>query len=278
LSRAIDEQSRRLVLSLGRARRGDGKGVHRARVASRRLRELMAIASRATHRAECREHRRSLRHITGALGPARELDVTREVLKNAGLRHRWPQDVVTRLDRILETLRLERQATLAEQLPAPVTRILLRGLRTAAAGIAGDRESAFEGRLTARCRSRSASLSKCLRRLGKKYKPDRLHEVRIAAKKLRYVLEAARQVQSAPVGREIRGLVAAQELLGQLHDLQVLQEHVRLVTRDAAISQSLIASYRQVDADVERDCRALHARVVTRRIAWRQLAKHARKR
>jgi CHAD domain-containing protein len=95
---------------------------------------------------------------------------------------------------------------------------------------------------------------------------------------LRYVLEAARQVQSAPVGREIRGLAAAQELLGQLHDLQVLQEHVRLATRDAALSQSLIASYRQVDADVERDCRALHAHVVTRRTAWRLLAKHARKR
>ena len=52
---------------------GDAGAVHRARVATRRLREILPMLE--AHRRATRKLRRDLRAVTRALGPVRELDV-----------------------------------------------------------------------------------------------------------------------------------------------------------------------------------------------------------
>ena len=61
------------------------------------------------------------------------------------------------------------------------------------------------------------------------YAPERLHAVRIAAKKLRYGLELAADSGLKQAAPHVRTIKRAQDMLGKLHDLQVLQTHVAAV-------------------------------------------------
>jgi CHAD domain-containing protein len=54
--------------------------------------------------------------------------------------------------------------------------------------------------------------------------PDRLHALRVSARKLRYGLEAARSVVNIPAALELRRLRRQQSELGHDHDLQVARE------------------------------------------------------
>ena len=54
------------------------------------------------------------------------------------------------------------------------------------------------------------------------YLPDRLHEVRIAVKKLRYALEITKELSGSRATASILALKRAQDLLGRMHDLEVL--------------------------------------------------------
>jgi CHAD domain-containing protein len=54
------------------------------------------------------------------------------------------------------------------------------------------------------------------------YFPNRLHQVRIRAKKLRYLLEIAGRLGMWPDDRDVRTLKRAQDLLGDMRDRQVL--------------------------------------------------------
>ena len=62
------------------AARGETRAIHRARTASRRLRELLPIVDAAAPDAGARRLRREARRLTRALGPVRELDVAIDVL------------------------------------------------------------------------------------------------------------------------------------------------------------------------------------------------------
>src|SRR5947207_253069 len=72
---ALDKQLRILLRQLPRARRGGADDVHRARVATRRLREILPVAAHAADSRGCSRLARDVRRITRALGPVREIDV-----------------------------------------------------------------------------------------------------------------------------------------------------------------------------------------------------------
>jgi CHAD domain-containing protein len=121
--------------------------------------------------------------------------------------------------------------------------------------------------MNARRQSRATLLAATLQALGILYVPDRLHAVRLAAKKLRYSLETQRAVRRAAVARDIRTLTTMQEQLGQLHDLQILQDRLR-----RAPGPAHRVDLRRMNADIERECRALHARIIARVPAWLRMA------
>jgi CHAD domain-containing protein len=92
------------------------------------------------------------------------------------------------------------------------------------------------------------------------YVAGRLHGVRIAVKKLRYAAEllpAGGQQRAA----DIAVLKTAQDVLGRLHDLEVLAERVRRIV--VALSPPDLTLWRQLGSFVhmlEDDCRQWHAR------------------
>jgi CHAD domain-containing protein len=269
LTTTMAEQVERFALALGRARRGEVTGVHQARVASRRIREILPLVEALETAVDDDSHRRrrkDVRRIAAALGEVRELDVTQRLLTAAAARYKWPPTVVASIISSIEEDRADRLRALVDALKRVGTRSFLRDLRRAAAGQAPD-GSSLEGLMKSRRQARAAALSERLRVLGTLYVPDRLHAVRLATKKLRYSLEAQRAVKRAAVANDIRKLEFIQEQLGELHDLQVLQERIQSVPR-----QAHRADLRRMNADIELECRALHARVLARLPAWLTLA------
>jgi CHAD domain-containing protein len=271
LTLAMAEQVQRFTRALARARRGEPTGVHQARVASRRIREILPLVEtwELAGEDESHRHRRRLkdvRRVAAALGAVRELDVTMDLLSAASIRHTWEPAIVAEVHQSLEADRVSRLDDLVDAVRKVGPRAFLKDLRRATAGQPPE-GSALEQAMNLRRRSRASLLAATLQALGTLYVPDRLHAVRLAAKKLRYSLETQRAVRRAAVARDIRTLSGMQEQLGQLHDLQVLQDRLR-----GNPGQAHRAELRRMNADVERECRALHARILRRVQAWLKMA------
>ena len=107
------------------------------------------------------------------------------------------------------------------------------------------------------------------------YLPERLHEVRIALKKLRYGLEVAVEAEGLKDHADLRRLKQAQGVLGQMRDVQVLADHARQVQATvpsgrAGTSGTLarLSNWRELDGlirSLEDECRRLHARFMRQR-------------
>jgi CHAD domain-containing protein len=105
------------------------------------------------------------------------------------------------------------------------------------------------------------------------YMPERLHQVRIAAKKLRYGLEIASGVGVKAAAPQVRALKRMQDLLGRMHDLQVLQAHVATVHAEFAPGSGV--SHQGLDTlaqHIEGECRHLHGRYIAAAGAVRDIA------
>src|SRR5579871_522697 len=89
----IASHARLLTRLLPQAIKGDVTAVHRSRVASRRLREMLPLAAAATSRHKTKDLRADVRRITRALGRVREIDVTLAVFKAEA--HGYPGAVAT---------------------------------------------------------------------------------------------------------------------------------------------------------------------------------------
>jgi CHAD domain-containing protein len=99
---------------------------------------------------------------------------------------------------------------------------------------------------------------------GPLYVPERLHEVRISTKKLRYALEIAGDAGIPGAVPLIRILKRHQERLGHLHDLQMLLKHVRQ-TEASASAGTRVNDLTAYAHSLDRECRRLHADYVERR-------------
>jgi CHAD domain-containing protein len=248
--------------------KGDVRALHRARVASRRLRELLPVLqleSRVTV-----EIGRRLRKVTQRIGPSRELDVL--ALQIEELRQSGQYDEES-LSRVAGAIALRRAAArehlLAKLTVADLRRVALK-LGKIAAALAGDRAEAGSRSATrgwrwavgARLGRRSSVLKAAVQDAGAMYLPERLHAVRIAVKKLRYSVELESEVSGdGRMTPHLRTLKRNQERLGRLHDRQVLIEQVRQV--QASSTPPDIGLWRRLDAliaTLEHECRRLHAR------------------
>jgi CHAD domain-containing protein len=81
----------------------------------------------------------------------------------------------------------------------------------------------------ARVGRRGRRLRRALEHAGAIYVPERLHQVRIAVKQLRYALEVAGEARHARTSARVTQLRRIQDLLGRAHDLHVLAARVRQV-------------------------------------------------
>ena len=99
------------------------------------------------------------------------------------------------------------------------------------------------------------------------YFPKRAHRVRVETKKLRYVLELVGSAESAAMVKRLR---RAQEVLGQLHDHQVLAHSLSSTKRmDKTDRRALVTS-------VDAKCEELFQQYLTRRPQLVEVSVHAR--
>ena len=125
-------------------------------------------------------------------------------------------------------------------------------------------ESLWRAVLAARLMRRAKRLGASLDDAGSLYAPDRLHDVRISTKKLRYALEIARDTGVAATKPLLKVLKRHQERLGHLHDLQMLLKDVRETGTLPGIGSNMTDLTAYADS-LDRECRRAHAGFVEAR-------------
>jgi CHAD domain-containing protein len=126
---------------------------------------------------------------------------------------------------------------------------------------------------------RARTLRAAIRDAAGLYLPDRLHEVRLAVKKLRYALEAVAELQRRRPSKALLTLKQAQDLLGRMHDFEVLIARTRAVQGAAKVSTLRESSaLDQMVRHLEHACRQMHADYVAQRTALLDVCDHAEQR
>ena len=206
----------------------DIEAVHQSRVSSRRLRAGMAIFPECLPARKGRKWMKEIKSVTRALGAARDLDVQIEFLQEfegtvgaaarpgldaiIHLKEKAREDVQPSVVRWLEDL--EEKGTLQEMeqyLSGMVKRLDGADIRGEAAHASGLEH------ISARIRELLA-MEACVPR---RQAIEEHHDMRIAAKHLRYSAEAFRPLFDDRLKKEISTLKGLQDMLGEMHDCDV---------------------------------------------------------
>ena len=264
LARLLRRERDALVRHLPAARAGDVRAVHRARVASRRLRELVPVVEAGLDRREAAV-RREVRRLTRALGPVREMDVTRALLAATWEAHGWPAPALARVDRTCAGARDARRHDMEARLARSAASDLPRQLSQLAATVAASGDGRRAGALLAsRLRQRARAMGEAVAHVGTLYQPAALHAVRIAGKKLRYSLEIAHGAAGLSVARHLKELKAVQELLGGINDRQAMQAWLQTTAGERGVGRQMIHTLTTCTRAIDAECREMHAKFLKR--------------
>lgn len=221
----LDDQSVALRAQLPGIYDGSAAAIHDARVATRRIRELLALVPAIPGRKEQEEDVRSqYKRIGRALGSVRDVDVQIGLIRNLEahapqtapslvvVRQQHERDRQGKMRRLIKTLeRVDVEALLQamnDRRPA--------GIRTRLAG------TGWRHQLRRLLVARTRDVHDAINHATGVYFPNRVHGARIAIKRLRYVAEIAHATGLAELTHALKALRKGQELLGDLHDRQVL--------------------------------------------------------
>lgn len=255
-----------LLDTLPAALEGDVTAVHRARVGSRRLREVLPPLRELLPAGTAERARADVRRVTRALGPVRELDVAIALFDELAPAH--PLGAAARLA-VTRAMTRDRDRAQRRMRAALTTRRCER-LAASLAALRVPDEPAAAARLVAtvniRVARRGRRVREALDRAGAIYVPERLHQVRIAVKQLRYALEVAGELRRGRPTARVTQLRRIQDLLGRAHDLHVLAERVRRVqTAVVRASRTTAADLGRLADALDDDCRTVHAAFMSRR-------------
>jgi CHAD domain-containing protein len=200
---------------------GDPEALHDVRVSLRRLRVLLRAYQSELRHAVPRWLTEDVSALAARTGAARDLEVFEAWLApRIGRLPRPHQPTARWLLARTVTRRDASYRSLRRSVPRGIAMIepLLRaGLRYQSAGTPAAREGRTFGDLTARrARQRMEDLLGALRKIEDAGSDEQAHRARIAAKKVRYILEP---VLLDRHGAALSGLKLLQDALGALHDL-----------------------------------------------------------
>jgi len=260
-SRLLRTRARALKRHLPAAAAGDDHGVHQARVATRRLREAMPVLTGGVKHSKAGKASRKIRRLTRALGAVRETDVTLHILAELAQAGNLPRTAIEEVRAHVIAERDRRRTMMLDRLEHVNVDKLGRRLSSVAEALQQTDSEGWRDILSTRLLKRSRRLAERVGEAGQMYAPDRLHEVRIAAKKLRYALELAADSRTAGAAALLRPIKRVQDLLGRLHDLQVLQAHLAEVQAGPGASRpGMHDALEAVARQLEDECRHLHGR------------------
>lgn len=214
LAEVIRSLSAVLTRQATEALAGDVEGVHQARVAARRLREALALVTGPLARDAAALLRADARRVRSTLGPVRDADVMVGLFNERVKKHRWLAIGVALVrHHLVEARELAARAAMRSLGGVDLLDLVGRSAQVTAALERDPQVRAAAQQLTRRARRRARGLLEAIRQAGPFYEPARFHDVRIAAKKLRYVLELGRDLGRIPISREIDALRTAQNTL-----------------------------------------------------------------
>ncbi len=260
---------------------GRTDGLHKTRVASRRIREALPIVGAGGAPSKIKKLGKKMRALTRSLGPIRELDVELDILAVRSKSGAAPGRALEIVRREVASRRQVLREELADDAPVGDLKKLIRKLErvgsrpgrrkergTEESGkrrkAEAELEAQWRGVLATRLMRRAKGVAAALENAGPVYAPERLHDVRISAKKLRYVLEIARDAGVTTAIPLLRILRRHQERLGHLHDLQLLLKHVRETDASRKVG-SRANDLTEYAESLDRECRQLHADYVDHR-------------
>lgn len=234
-ARFMRRQVKQLAAQLDGVRAAeDIEFVHRARVATRRLRAALQMFDGCFARKKVRRWRKAIRRTTVQLGEARDRDVQIEWLCGT-LATLTAKECFPGISRILVLLERERdglQRKVVQVVDRIVAQRVLREIRRATTRILLDAGTESE---TVETPAACARTGKHIRRqldamlqhqgsLGDPNDRQQHHAMRIAAKRLRYTLEIARPVYPGKLEEALEAAKTVQSLLGDVHDCDVWLE------------------------------------------------------
>jgi CHAD domain-containing protein len=250
---------------LPQVRDGDVAGVHDARVTTRRLRETLPLFKRSFP-DDVRRVKRLIKRAGRKLGRVRELDVMDADLHRRSIRMPMAQQAITaahatlarqqvsarrKLVKTLDRLRLERRDQLQLRHRRDWWRAFDHTLATGWAAV-----------LRQRIATRARDLSRGIDHAGGVYFPNRLHAVRVAAKKLRYSAELAAAGNLWDCHDAVVDLEKTQDTLGRLHDAEVLLNSLETLVGKADVDDREIAILKN---DLQGEIAERHAKYLAQR-------------
>lgn len=270
--------ARMLVKEPGTRVGADAEELHGMRVATRRMRAAWRVFGDAYRPGRIRRYRRDLRDVAGRLGAVRDLDVLIEGLATY-------QATVPEVDRAAFEPLMTSWRTRREEARI----LLLRTLDSARYGrfveeyrefVNTDGLAVLPVAPTTPHRVRDSMPSRIWAAYEhvRAYEPvlrwadvETLHELRIAAKWLRYTIEFVREPLGPDVGPLIERIVALQDHLGYLHDADVAAGLARayLVEHAGELSETETAAVARYLVERERELQRLRRTVGA---PWRRVA------
>jgi CHAD domain-containing protein len=258
-SRAVRQRLQSLDHGLEAALETDAEGLHRARVATRRLREALPLLVPGGGAEPITDLRHVVRDATRALGGVRELDVALTLVDTLVAER---PDLASSFDLVRTAMAGERHTRLDRMRQRLDVSRLQRASRALAERLDEFVDARQSGELLAeRLRERIEGLRRAVVAAGHLYAPERLHGVRLAAKKLRYALELAGELRAASTKRIVSELRRTQELLGLLHDLETVAQLARRTLVHSRLDERSDPTLSLLDARI----RAQHAEYLANR-------------
>ncbi len=122
---------------------GHSTGLHKTRVASRRIREALPIVGVTAPPAKVKKLNKKMRALTRSLGPIRELDVELDILDDKSKTEGVPGRAIEMVRREVASRRQALREDLAAKAPVAISKKLLKKLeRVAGAATKGDGQKA----------------------------------------------------------------------------------------------------------------------------------------
>lgn len=262
----LDSHTRALCAQIPGIRDGSATAVHDARVAIRRIRALLPVVHVTYPEIDVDGAERTARRLARALGRVRDRDVAMQLCDAIDRAAPHLSAVAALLRRDLRTSQARARRRLVKAVDAAHLEVLdeltkstprLRRLQ----GLTG-RGHAHGHALRAMARDQAESVRCAVKHASGVYFPRRAHGARVEIKKLRYIVES---MAASPGGaRGVKPLKRAQEVLGALHDREVLRNRVERVGEDAAVPRHEVEAF---TAYLDAECDGLFARYLCQRPA-----------
>ncbi len=233
---------------------GDSTSVHDARVATRRLRELLPLTVEWQGSAAVEELTKRVSRLGRELGRVRDEDVQGALLRRVVARAPAAAAPISLLLQDTERKRLSRLRRLIKHIERDglVDRLCVATALSSRWRWHVREPHAWRRRLTQMLAGRAAEAREAIEHATGVYFPRRTHQARIALKKLRYTLENAALAAGRDAKHELRLLQKAQRVLGDLRDRQELLDRL-------AASSTVPGEGAQVMVQMlEAECRDLH--------------------